>query len=46
VGIEGMGEGGGKRCMERTARLGAKRDVRFERFTSTENIPYSTCRAL
>jgi hypothetical protein len=46
VGIEGAGEGGGERGMERTARLGAKGDVRLERFAATENISYSTCRAL
>ena len=46
VGIEGGGDGCGKRGMERTTRLGAKRDIRFERFTATKNIPYSTCRAL
>jgi hypothetical protein len=32
--------------MERTARLRAKGDIRFERFTTAENISYSTCRAL
>ena len=46
MGVEGVGEGCGKRGMERTARLGAKGDVRFERFTPTENVSYSTCRAL
>lgn len=46
MGIEGAGDGGGKRAMERTARLGAKGDIRFERFTTTENISYPTCRAL
>jgi hypothetical protein len=46
VGIEGTGDGCGKRGMERPARLCAKGDIRFERFTSTKNISYSTCRAL
>ena len=44
--IEGVGDGGGKRGMEGTARLGAKGDIRFERFPSTENISYPTRRTL
>jgi hypothetical protein len=32
--------------MERTARLGAEGDIRFEGFTAAENISYFACRAL
>lgn len=46
MGIKSAGDGGSKRGMERTARFSAKGDIRFERFTSTENISYSACRAL
>ena len=46
MGIEGAGDGCGERGMERTARLGAKGDIRFERFAATENISYPTCRTL
>ena len=46
MGVECAGDGGGKRGMERTARLGAKGDIRFERFATAKNISYSTRRAL
>jgi len=44
VGIEGASDGRCERGMEGPARLSAKGDVRFKRFSATENIPYSTCR--
>lgn len=46
MGIEGVGEGGAERGIERAARLGAERDVRLEHFSATENISDSTRRAL
>ena len=46
MGIEGAGEGGAERGIEGAARLGAEGDVRFKHFSSTENISYSTRRAL
>jgi hypothetical protein len=46
VGVEGAGDGGAQRGMEGAARLGAKGDVRFERFSATEYISNSTRRAL
>ena len=46
MGIEGAGEGGAERRIEGATRLGAEGDVRFKRFSSTENISYSTRRAL
>ena len=38
VRIEGVRDGCGERGMERTARLCAKGDVRFKRFTAAENV--------
>jgi hypothetical protein len=46
VGIEGAGNGRCERGMEGPARLSSEGDVRFKRFSATENIPYSTCRTL
>ena len=46
VSIEGAGDGRSERGMKGPARLGAEGDVRFKRFSASENIPYSTCRAL
>ena len=46
MGIEGVGDWCGERGIEGTTRLGAERNIRFERFSTTENISYSTCRAL
>lgn len=46
VGVEGASDGGAQRGMEGAARLSAKGDVRFERFSATEYISDSTRRAL
>ena len=46
MGVEGAGEGGAERGIERAARLGTERDVCVKRFTPTKNISYSARRAL
>jgi len=45
VGIEGAVDGRSERGMEGPASLRAEGDVRFKRFSTAENIPYSARRA-